>query len=82
MDALKKVLKEGKLVFGAKSSLKRIRAGKVEKVFIANNAPKDMVGEIEHLSKMGKFEIEKLDINNEEVGVVCKKPFGINILCY
>ena len=82
MDDLKNALKEGKLVFGTTSVLRRIRQGKIEKVFLAKNAPKEVKEEIEHLKSAGKFEVKQMDMSNEEIGLACKKPFGINVLCY
>lgn len=57
-----------------------IKNGKVEKVYLAKNAPEDIVKDIEYYSKIGGFEVIKLDITNEELGAMFKKPFKISVV--
>jgi len=82
MDDLKKALKEGKLILGTERTMKLIRSGKAHKVFLANNCDKEVKEDIMHYGKLTKVEIKELDLPNEEIGMICKKPFAISVLCY
>ncbi len=82
MSKLIDALKKEKLIFGSDRTLKLLRNGKAKVVFLSSNVKDDVKEEVEHLAKLNKVEIIKLKIPNTEVGVVCKKPFSISVLCY
>jgi len=82
MEDLRKVIREPTIVFGTENTMKRLRNGKAKKVFIASNCPENMRKKIEYYTKIGKVELVKLDIPNDEIGMICKKPFSISVLCY
>jgi large subunit ribosomal protein L30e len=82
MNDLKKALKEGKLVFGTNRTMKLIKNGKAHKVYLAKNCNEDTKKEIIYYGKLAKIEVKQLDLPNEEIGMVCKKPFAISVLCY
>lgn len=82
MSRLTDALKSEKIIFGEERILKLLKLGKVKTVFLSSNVKKDVEDEIENLAKLSKVEIVKLTIPNNEVGVVCKKPFSISILGY
>ena len=80
MSRLTDALKSEKIVFGEDRILKLLKLGKLKVVFLSNNMKKDVEDEIENLAKLSKIEIVKLGIPNNEVGVICKKPFSISVL--
>lgn len=82
MSRLTDALKSEKIIFGEDRILKLLKLGKIKVVFLSNNIKKDVEDEIEHLAKLSKVEVVKLTIPNNEVGVICKKPFFISILGY
>jgi len=82
MDDLNKALKEGKLIFGTERTMKMIKSGKAHKIFLASNCDENVKEDIMHYSKITKIEVEQLEIPNEEIGMMCKKPFSISVLCY
>lgn len=82
LTELKKALKERTITFGTEKTLKMIRNGKAKKVFIAANYPEDREQTILHYAKLSKVEVVKLKLPNEEIGLACKKPFSISVLCY
>jgi len=82
MDELRKALKEATITFGTEKTIKRMKNGNVKKVFLASNCPENVKKKIEHYSKLGNIETIKLDIPNDEIGLICKKPFSISVLCY
>lgn len=79
-EELKKIIKKGNLVIGTELSIKKLKTGAIEKLFYTHNCPAKLKAEIEHYSKINKTEIEELEVNNEELGVLCKKPFSITVL--
>ena len=82
MDELRNALKEATVTFGTESTLKKLRNGKTKKVFISSNCPESTKKRIEYYTKIGKIELVKLGIPGDEIGMVCKKPFSISVLCY
>lgn len=79
---LRKVLKEEKVIFGNDRCLKELRSGKLKGIFIAKNCPKETKSDLLRLAEINKIKITELDVNNDEVGMICKKPFSISVVCY
>jgi len=77
---IKKLLDKGKLVFGADRTLKSLRKGLLEQVFLASNTKEELKESIEKYAGMGKVKIETLKIPNDELGTACKKPFSISVI--
>ena len=67
-----------KLVFGSERSLKFLKNGKLEKIYLSNNCKADLREEIQRHSK--DVEIVELGVLNTEAGVVCKKTFPITVI--
>ncbi len=82
LNDLKKAVKEENLVFGTERTLKMIRNRKAKKVFLSSNCDEKVREDIKRYCKLSGVEIDELKENNEEVGIICKKPFSISVLCY
>ena len=82
LEELRRALKEEKPIFGSELTLKKIKLGKVKKVFLASNCPKSVREDIEHFAKMSQFEIVNLKEPNDELALICKKPFSISVVSY
>ena len=81
MKDLKEAVKEGKgLILGTQRTLKKLKMGEVKKVYVSSNCPEDVLEDIEHYTKIHKIPLIKLKENNEELGIICKKPFYISVL--
>ena len=80
IEEIKKHLKTPNLVIGAEKTLKALRNNELIKVFIASNAPENVVKDLEYYASISKIEVEKLDVPNDELGTVCKKPFAIAVI--
>lgn len=74
---IKKHLKTKNLVIGTEKTLKALKNNELVKVFLASNAPEQLVKDIEYYASISKIGVEKLGIPNDELGTVCKKPFSI-----
>ncbi len=77
---LKQEVTSGKAVIGAKSVLKKLKEKKLNKIYLASNCPSDVKKDIEHYCALVKVPIVILEIDNEEVGILCKKHFFISVL--
>ena len=82
IENLKKILKEKKVIFGSERTLKLLRRGKLTEIFIASNCPKNVKADIIHYAKIANVKLTELEEPNDELGVICKKPFSISVLGY
>jgi len=81
MKELKEAIKSGKgLVIGTQRTLRKLKMNEVRKVYVSSNCPRDVLDDIEHYSKIHNAQLIKLKENNEELGIICKKPFLISVL--
>jgi len=80
LEDLKKYLDKEKLVFGTEKTLKDLKKGLLEQVFLASNTKEDIKESFEKYSKLSGVKIEVLNMPNDELGIVCKKPFSISVI--
>lgn len=77
---IKKMLKEKSLVIGTERTIKNLRLGKVDKVIVTSNCSTKVQKDIDYYAGLGKAEVMKIKYPNEELGIMCKKPFAISVL--
>ena len=77
IEQIKKLLKTNSLVLGTDNTLKALKNKELVKVFLAQNAPEKMAEDVGYYASIAGAEVEKLDVPNDELGVICKKPFAI-----
>lgn len=82
IEEIRKMTGEKKIVMGLDRTLKKLRNGKLEKIFLAFNCPIDVKENIKYYGKLRKIKVIELKINNNELGTICRKPFSISVLCY
>jgi ribosomal protein L30E len=70
-------LKNENLVLGSDRVLKLLREGQLERVFLASNAPAAPAADIKRFASLRGVTLEVLGVPNDELGVMCKKPFSI-----
>lgn len=80
MKDLKAKLQDGKVIIGKERVLKHLREKSLAKVFLASNCPQDLREDIVNFAKMAKVPMVELALNNEELGLFCKKNFFIAVL--
>ncbi len=80
MDEIKKLLGKDNLIIGMERTVKAIKSGELKKVFLASNASESLKKDVDYYSKLSGFEVVNLKINNEDLGVLCKKPFSVQVL--
>lgn len=76
LSELKKILKEKKITFGSRVTLKNLKRGSVNKVFLASNCPEDVKEEI----KSYGVDVEELKIPSDELALICKRLHPISVL--
>lgn len=76
---IKKLIKAKNIVIGAERTIKNIKLGKVEKVIVSSNCAEKVIEDINYYSGLNKTETMKVDYSNDELGVICKKPFYISV---
>ena len=77
---IKKLIKSKSLIIGTGKTIKGLKLGKIEKVIISSNCPKTVVENINYYAGLSKAETVKASYPNDELGVICKKPFPISVL--
>ncbi len=80
LEEIKKNLETNQLIIGAEATLKNLKIGKLEKVYVTSNCSADVKEDIEHYTGIAGVEVVGLEQSNEELGVVCKKPFSISVI--
>ncbi|MBU0615536.1 MAG: ribosomal L7Ae/L30e/S12e/Gadd45 family protein [Nanoarchaeota archaeon] len=82
INDVKKLAKEGKLTIGTETVLKGIKAEKIKNVILSSNIDSKTKEEIEHYARIGKVIVTQIEVPNDELGTLCKKPFSISVLGY
>ena len=77
---IKKMLKSGNAMVGTEKTMKNLKLGRIEKVLVSSNCPDRIEKDISYYAGLTGTEIHKLEYPNDELGVICKKPFSISVL--
>ncbi len=77
---LKVKLQQQKVVIGADRVLKALRKNAVTKVFLSSNCPVKTKGDVMHYAALAGVPVLQLELDNEELGLFCKKNFLIAVL--
>jgi large subunit ribosomal protein L30e len=77
---IKKLLPTKKLVIGTNTVMKQLRSNGLIKIMVSSNCPEPIYKDLEHYTKLNKTELIRLDIPNEELGTICKKPFFVSMI--
>tara|TARA_Y100000310_G_C20657754_1_gene802914 strand:- start:1184 stop:1432 length:249 start_codon:yes stop_codon:yes gene_type:complete len=80
LDDLRNALKTEKMVYGFDEVLKRLKNGKVKKVFVYKGF-RD-IGDVKKYAGLAGVEVVEMDENGTEIGLACKKQFSVSVLCY
>ena len=77
---IKKMLKAGNIVIGTERVMKNLKLGKVQKVLVSSNCPAAIEKDLSYYSGLSGAELHKLNYPNDELSVICRKPFSISVL--
>lgn len=79
---IRTAVKNKKAIIGTKSTIKNLKLGKLSKVYLSSNCSETVKKDILYYAKLAKVEVVELPYPNEELGVLCKKPFSISVLSF
>ena len=77
---IRKLLSENKLILGTERTLHRLKLGKLKRIYVSANCPAKVKDSIKHYSSLAKVEVVNLKQQNDELGVVCRKPFSVSVI--
>ncbi len=77
---LKLKVQEGSAIIGADRVLKSLKSGSLGKIFLASNCRADLKADVEHYAGISGIPVVTLGMDNEELGVFCKKNFFIAVV--
>jgi len=77
---IKKLIKAKDLIIGTERTIKNLKLGKVEKVIISSNCTENVINDLRYYAGLSKTETIRVNYPNDELGVICKKPFFISVL--
>ena len=80
VEEFKKLQAADKLVIGKEETVKLLRQGKAQKIFLASNCDPQVKDDIGQYCKLGNIECVELSQSNDEIGVLCRKPFAISVV--
>ncbi len=79
-NEIKKIIKSENLVIGSDVVLKLLRSNGLEAAYLASNAPEASAEDIKRYAELNKVTVETLEVPNDELGILCKKPFSISAI--
>ena len=75
-----KELADTKKTIGLDSTLRELHQGKIKEIVIASNCPEDIEDRITSAAKIYKIPVTKANVDNQRLGVLCKKTFNISVV--
>ena len=80
LKLIKSKLLENKIVIGKDATVKKLKTDKLEKVYLASNCPDRNRQDVEQYAQLANVTVLTLELDNEELGVFCKKNYFISVL--
>ena len=80
LKLLRDRVKAGSAIVGTERVVKALKTGGLNKVFLAKNAAEEAKETIEHYANLANISVVVLGLDNEELGVLCKKNFFISVV--
>ncbi|MBI2522974.1 ribosomal L7Ae/L30e/S12e/Gadd45 family protein [Candidatus Woesearchaeota archaeon] len=77
---IKKLIKAKNIIIGTERTIKSLKLGKVDKVLLSSNCAERVVNDINYYADLSKAETIRVRYPNDELGVICKKPFSVSVL--
>jgi len=77
---IKKAMDEKKALLGTKETRNYLLNNEVKEVIISSNTPELVRNDLKRLASLNETQVTELKIGNDELGVVCKKPFSVSVM--
>jgi large subunit ribosomal protein L30e len=79
-DQLRKLIEDKKVTIGTAATTRLLKADGIKRVLVAKNADQVTREAVGRYKAIAPIEVEELPVPNDELGVICKKPFSISII--
>lgn len=79
---LRKDLKTKKPILGSEKTLKELKTGNLTKIYLSSNCKEETKKDILHYAKLSDIKVIELEETNEDLGIICKKPFNISVISF
>ena len=70
----------GDVTLGSEKSIQSLKLGKGQLVVVAQNAPKDIIEDVEYYAKLSEIPYYIYEGTSVDLGSVCGKPFTVATL--
>jgi len=80
IEEIRSLLGNERLLIGTSEIIKSLRDNKLDTVYASSNCNETTFKDLERYCKLSGTELIKLSIPNDELGIICKKPFSIAVL--
>lgn len=80
LTELRKHVQGNKLVIGTAEVSRLLKQGGLARVFVASNCPDSVKSGFRHYCGISRCELVELSIPNNELGILCKKPFSVAVV--
>ena len=79
---LRNIVKDKKVYYGKDITIRMLKTGKIQEVYVASNCPEKIKRDLRHYCNLANVKLNEMEQNNEELGSICKKPFSVSVLSY
>jgi ribosomal protein L30E len=79
-EQLRKLIEEKKITIGTQATTKALHTEGLKRILVANNASQTTMQALTRAKGMTGIEVETLNVPNDQLGTMCKKPFSISVL--
>lgn len=80
MEIIKKNIKTDKLTLGKDTTQKNLINAKLSKVFVAKNLDDKSLEDLKYYSNLTSTDLVILDMDNDDLGTYCKRPYSISVI--
>ncbi|MBW3019839.1 ribosomal L7Ae/L30e/S12e/Gadd45 family protein [Candidatus Woesearchaeota archaeon] len=77
---IKKSMENDTLLIGFKEVKKGLVSNGLKQVYVASNTPESMLEDLDKLASISSVEVKTLKQANDELGIICKKPYFISVI--
>lgn len=79
-DEIKKLLSADRLIIGTDLTIKNLKQGNLEKVFVTANCPKQVQEDLQRYTQIAGAQVVSAGVENEELGILCKRRHAVSVL--
>lgn len=80
ISEIKRAIADHKAVIGTKETMAGLKLGRMRKVLITSNCPEKVRKDVVYYGRLAGCAVEPISMPNDELGVLCRKPFSISVL--